>query len=78
MVELEVFFEKSHDLDYLLGLIEHRNDFDISIYDHIDKLENFAVEMRYPNQKFEPTLEETKLALDAAIRIKTIIISKMK
>jgi len=73
LVFLEVEFTKSHDLDYLLGLIELRNDFDSKLYLLIDKLENFAVEMRYPNQKFDPTFDETKLALSAAKDIKEIV-----
>ena len=77
LVFLEIDFQKTHDLDYLLGLIEHRNDFDSILYDLIDMLENFALEMRYPNQKFEPTLEEANLALTAALKIESILLSKI-
>ena len=78
LVSLNFEFVNSHDLDYLLGLIEHRNDFETKLYLLIDKLENFAVEIRYPNQKFEPTFEETKNALAAAKDIKSIILAKIK
>lgn len=77
LIFLEIDFENSHDFDYLLGLIESREDFNTSLYNLTSNLENFAVELRYPNQKFEPTLEETKLAISAAKEIKSIILSKI-
>lgn len=78
LIFLEIDFEKSHDLDYLLGLIENRDDFDTSLYDSICKLENFAVELRYPNQIFEPSLDEAKAALESSWKIKKIILQKIK
>ena len=78
LVQLNIEFGNSHDLDYLLGLIEKRNDFESGLYNLIDKFENFAVELRYPNQKFEPTVEETKTAFEASIKVKSIILSKIK
>lgn len=78
LVHLNIEFGNSHDLDYLLGLIEMRNDFEPSLYTIIDRFENFAVEVRYPNQKFEPAVEDAQVALEASIKVKSIILSKIK
>ncbi len=42
-----------------------------------DKLTDYAVEVRYPEDEFEPTLEEAKESFDIAKQIKEFVLNKI-
>jgi hypothetical protein len=46
---LSVVFRRSHDLIYLLDLIDQPDVFTIDDYDQLARLQDYAVEIRYPN-----------------------------
>ena len=71
-------FKRTHSLTYLLDLISEKIDISEKLYSYVEKLESFAVEVRYPDDMYEPTPEEVKGALNAAIKIKTFVLSKIK
>ena len=48
-----------------------------TFYDLTDKLEDYAVETRYPDDWFEIPLEEAKEAFQVAKRIKEYVLEKM-
>ena len=37
---------------------------------------DYAVEIRYPDDWYEPTIEETKLAYESALKIKSFVLKK--
>lgn len=43
-------FQKVHDLTYLLELLSGSMEIDSELFDKAITLNNFAVEIRYPNQ----------------------------
>lgn len=42
-----------------------------------DCLTDYAVEIRYPDDWYEPTLEETKQAYETALKVKDFVLKKL-
>lgn len=77
LIFLGINFKFSHDLVYLLDLIcEKDNEFK-SYYEKFSEIQNYAVEVRYPNVKIFLTNEKIEIAIQTAEEIKNIITSKM-
>jgi len=43
-----------------------------------DNLTDYAVEIRYPDDWYEPTIEETKQAYEVALKVKNFVLEKLK
>jgi len=55
-----------------------KKDREISILkEDADKLTDYAIEVRYPEEWFEPELEEAKKALEIAKKMKEFILNKI-
>ncbi len=74
---LQIKFEKSHNLVYLLDLIHEQEVVADELYDLLERLEDYAVEVRYPDERFEPTLEEAKEAFEIANKLKAYVLDKI-
>jgi HEPN domain-containing protein len=71
-----IAIERTHDLDFLLDICaQHDQDF---LNHDIKDLNDFAVEIRYPDTFLSPSLEETKEYLQIALNIKELISKKIK
>ncbi len=77
LLHLDVGFEKKHNLVYLLDLISQREKVSDDLYDLIEKLEDYAVEIRYPDEAVEPTIEEAKESFEIAKQIKEFVLNKI-
>ncbi|MBU0502394.1 MAG: HEPN domain-containing protein [bacterium] len=74
---LGISFEKKHDLDYLLDLLKEKDASVQQFYDMAEELNSYAVEIRYPDDWFEPSKEEAQKALDIAKKIQSYVLSKI-
>ena len=77
LVFLDIRFEKKHGLGYLLDLINEEDEVSEELYVKLEKLEDYAVEIRYPDDWFEPTLEETKEAYKIVKQVKEFVLNKI-
>lgn len=77
LVFKEIDFKRTHSLTYLLDLLSEKINISEKLYSYVEKLESFAVEVRYPDDMYEPTHKEAKEALNAAVKIKTFVLSKI-
>ncbi len=76
LVFLGISFTKTHEIGELITKCESR-DSEISVLkEKADKLTDYAVEVRYPEDEFEPTLEEAKESFDIAKKIKEFVLNK--
>lgn len=73
----KIEFKRTHSLTYLLDLISEKIAISDKLYSYVEKLDSFAVEIRYPDDMYEPTPKEAKGALNAAIKIKSFVLSKL-
>lgn len=56
-------FRRSHDLRYLLDLLQDVISLDIEIYENIMKLNAFGIEIRYPDIKIELSTKDREEAI---------------
>ena len=77
MVSLDIKFEKKHGLSYLLDLINEKEEVSDEFYEMLEKLEDYAVEIRYPDDWFEPTGEEAEEACEIAKKVKEFVLKKI-
>ena len=77
LIHLGIPFKRSHDLIYLLDSIEQPEHFTEEDYDRVARLQDYAVEIRYPNDRIFLSSEEIMDALSTADdlfeRINTIL-----
>ena len=78
LVKLNVLFKRSHGLDYLLDLIVDVEAVPDEIYDSAEVLEDYGVNIRYPDGWFEPTLEDVEEAYNAAKKLKGFINTRIE
>lgn len=74
---LDIPFKKTHDLIYLLGLISGKEMIDEERYNNVSQLQDYAVEIRYPDSIIELSNEELLHAIDTAKMIRMFILGKM-
>lgn len=77
LVYLDIVFEKVHNLQYLLDLINEKKKVPDEIYEMIEKLEDYAIEIRYPDDWHNLSLDETKEAYEIAKKIKKLVIIRI-
>lgn len=77
LVFLGIPFTKTHEIGELITKCESK-DKEISRFkEEADKLTDYAIEIRYPDDWYEPTLNEAKEAFDIATKIKEFIQNKI-
>jgi HEPN domain-containing protein len=70
---------KTHDIVRLLQMcIEIYKQFESMDREKIESLSIFAVEIRYPDDFYMPTIEELNEALKVALKVREIIFRKLK
>jgi HEPN domain-containing protein len=63
LVFYKIEFQRSHDLVYLLELLSHKIEMDESKFRKVFTLNNFGVQIRYPNKTVKLTKEELETAI---------------
>lgn len=61
----------------MLDLIGEKEEISEGIYEMVEKLEDYAVEIRYPDDWFEPTQEDVKEAYEIAKKVKEFVLNKI-
>jgi len=74
---LDIPIKRTHDLTFLLGLISKKVDVTGKVYDKAAELEDFAIEIRYPDTIIELSDQDTKRAIQIAKEFRQFVITKM-
>jgi HEPN domain-containing protein len=77
LVFLGILFTKTHEIGELITKCESRDEEISALKEEADKLTDYAVEIRYPDDWFEPSLTEAKEAFKIAKRIKGFVEKRM-
>jgi HEPN domain-containing protein len=77
LVFLDIRFERKHNLGYLLDLINEKEQVPEENYDLVENLEDYAVEVRYPDDWTEIPLEEAQDAFAMAKQIKKFVLERI-
>lgn len=71
--------KKTHDLGMLLEMcLEIDKEFESMDKEKIASLTPFVVEIRYPDEIYTPTIDESREALEIALKIKEFVFKKLK
>ncbi len=72
-------FGKTHDIAELIELCKENNDEFEYLYEiKANKLTRYAVEVRYPDEFYIPSIEEAQEAVEIAKKVKSFILEKFK
>lgn len=74
---LDIPFQKKHSLNYLLGLISTKIEVIDEIFENASILEDFAVEIRYPDTTIELSDEDIQQAFGISKMIRKYILDLM-
>jgi HEPN domain-containing protein len=74
---LGISFTKTHEIGELITKCEDKDKELSAFKEEADKLTDYAIDVRYPEEPFEPTLEEAKEALEIAKKIKELVLSRI-
>ena len=75
----QTHFSKTHNISKLIKLCSDIiPDFDILTQLNVDKLTIYAVELRYPDDFYFPTVEEARSSIEMATQAKNFIREKLK
>ncbi|MBU0599591.1 HEPN domain-containing protein [bacterium] len=74
---LGIPFTKTHEIGELITKCEDTDREIGMLKNEADKLSDYAVEVRYPDDWFEPALEDAKEALEIAKRIKEFVLTRI-
>lgn len=77
LVSHNVEFEKKHTLEYLIKLCSKLDsEFEI-LYGITKKLSYYAIEVRYADEFYIPTVEEAREAFESATEVKKFVFKKL-
>lgn len=68
---------KTHDLVKLLSDIGELAPELLPMEDDLEEISEYGVGVRYPDDFYEPTIEEARQAYDVAVNIQSIIVDKI-
>jgi HEPN domain-containing protein len=74
---LDIPFKKQHSLNYLLSLISHKVEISDDLYDNASELEDFAIEIRYPDTSVNFSDDEIQQAFIIAKLIRAFVLTQM-
>lgn len=72
-----IVFKFSHDLIYLLELINQKDSDFEDYYDKVSELQGYAVEVRYPNETIYLSPEKVEKAIKTAKNIREFVTKKI-
>jgi HEPN domain-containing protein len=78
LIYYNIDFQKVHDLTYLLELLSRSMEIDSELFHKAITLNNFAVEIRYPNQTLYLTREELIEAFEIAEEFRELVLNRIK
>jgi HEPN domain-containing protein len=73
---LDIPFSRQHSLNYLLGLLSQKIEIPDELFDNASELEDFAVDIRYPETTVELSDEEIQQAFKVAKLIRSFVITQ--
>jgi len=77
LIYLEIPFKKTHEIGELITLCEVKDKEILNLKEESDALTDYAVEIRYPDDFYEPSIEESEEASRLSIKIRDYIRNKI-
>src|SRR5574340_828206 len=78
LVKHQIEFLKTHSIMTLINLCSKVDSSFKDKLSHADVLTDYAVEIRYPDEWYEPTMEEAKEAYELALEVKKFVLERIQ
>ncbi|MBI5892967.1 MAG: HEPN domain-containing protein [Deltaproteobacteria bacterium] len=78
LVKHQVEFMKTHSIMTVLNLCSTVDKSFSEELSEVDYLTDYAVEIRYPDEWYEPTIEEAMQAFQMVLKVKGFVVDKLK
>jgi len=78
LIYLDIPFTKTHEIGELITKCEEKDPQIKEYKEEADLLTDYAVEVRYPDELFEISLDDSKYAIELAKKIKNYVLDKIK
>ena len=75
---LEIPFSKTHEIGELITKCEEKDKAIAAYKVEADKLTDYAIDIRYPDEFYEPSLDEAKEAHKITLKVKEFILNKVR
>ena len=76
LLYLDISFSRQHSLNYLLGLLSQKIEIPDELFDNASELEDFAVDIRYPDTTVELSVDEIQHSFKIAKLIRAFVIDQ--
>jgi len=77
LVYHKIGFQKVHTIEYLIKLCSTIDSEFESLYEKTKNLTDYAIDIRYPDEFYIPTIEEARNAFESATFVKEFIFKKL-
>jgi len=77
LVYHKIEFQKVHTIEYLIKLCSTINKEFESLYEKTKNLTDYAIDIRYPDDFYIPTIQEARNAFESATFVKEFILKKL-
>ena len=78
LLNYNIEFGKTHSIEYLIKLCSKIDKEFEKLYEIIEGLTEYAIDVRYPDEFYIPSIEEAKEAFDIATKVKEFVLRKLK
>uniref|UniRef100_A0A7V5XH28 HEPN domain-containing protein n=1 Tax=Thermodesulfobacterium geofontis TaxID=1295609 RepID=A0A7V5XH28_9BACT len=78
LINHDIEFGRTHSIEYLIKLCSKVDKEFEKLYEITEGLTEYAVDVRYPEEFYIPSVEEAKEALNAATKVKEFVLRKLK
>jgi len=78
LLNYNIEFGKTHSIEYLIKLCSKIDKEFEKLYEIIEGLTEYAIDVRYPDKFYIPSIEEAKEAFDTATKVKEFVLRKLK
>ena len=77
LIFLGISFTKTHEIGELITKCENKDKEISALKEEADKLTDYAIAVRYPEESFEPTLQEANEAFETATKIRRFALDRI-
>ena len=78
LLHYNIEFGKTHSIEYLIKLCSKIDKEFEKLYEITEGLTEYAIDVRYPDEFYIPSVKEAKEAFDIATKIKEFVLRKLK
>jgi HEPN domain-containing protein len=77
LIYLEITFGKTHEIGELITLCEHKDTSISALKEEADKLTDYSVDLRYPDDALFIDIKDAREAIEIALKVKNFVLKNI-